>query len=130
MEHRRRQVDTPRLSIPGTGPAVLTSGWVQACPLRARKQGHSRRFTVIYGATGSGPGLRSRRSADRGHLLCKQGVEALTAAGVWHPAEMAALRNVAPEALWPAAFLHATCQGSRLVGIGMPETRYARSGMS
>ena len=45
-----------------------------SCPPRARKGGHPRRLTVIHGATGSVSDLCSRRSAGRGHLLCKQGV--------------------------------------------------------
>ena len=47
------------------------------CPPRARKEGHRRQFTVAHGATGSALDLCSRRSAGRGHLLCKQGVSQL-----------------------------------------------------
>jgi hypothetical protein len=45
-----------------------------ACPPRARKQGHARRFTVSHGATSNPLDLCSRRSSGRVHLLCKQGV--------------------------------------------------------
>jgi hypothetical protein len=57
------------------------------CPPRARKDGHTRRFTVIHGATGSALDLCSRRSAGRGHLLCKQVIKTdeVEVAHRWRP---------------------------------------------
>jgi len=43
-------------------------------PSRAHQEGHPRRFTVIHEATSSAPDLCSRRSSNRGHYLCRQGV--------------------------------------------------------
>jgi hypothetical protein len=45
---------------------------MEPCPLRARQEGHSRRFKVIHGATGSAHDLCSRRSCERGHLLASR----------------------------------------------------------
>ena len=55
-----------------TSPTVRRPG---SCPPRARQQGHSRRFTVSHGANGSALELCCRRSAGRGHLLCKQVID-------------------------------------------------------
>ena len=54
---------------------VVSSRRTGPCPPRARKEGHPRRFTVIHGATSAALDLCDRRSAGRGHLLCKQGSE-------------------------------------------------------
>jgi hypothetical protein len=65
-----------------------------SCPLRARKEGHSWRFTVIHGATGIAHDLCNPRSASSSHHLCKQGgqvdrpviLEALNLGG-WEPCQ-------------------------------------------
>jgi hypothetical protein len=63
----KTQVRDPRQRVRHEAAA---EGW--ACPSRARKEGHPRRFTVIHGATSTALDLCNRRSCGRGHLLCKQ----------------------------------------------------------
>jgi len=59
---------------PGAEDLATTGGTVRSCPIRARQEGHPRRFTVIHGATDVARDLYGRRFCGRGHLLCKQGI--------------------------------------------------------
>jgi len=66
-----------RRDLRGVAPGAVLIFYPQgamSCPPRARKEGHTRRLTVVHGATGSVSDLCSHRSAGRGHLLCTQGV--------------------------------------------------------